>query len=105
MPSHLKDIALIFIFLFCGIGMYFILEAFTQLTSRPLIIVIAAGCRVLSLLAYRFYSPILRDILTWQIFEWTIPVVFLFELVTAACSLAPTGELNHFAKWIVHKLQ
>jgi hypothetical protein len=57
----------------------------------------AVMCRTLSLLTYRFFAPVVREIPAWLVFESLFPFVVLAELFIAACGLAPAlgdGELN-----------
>jgi hypothetical protein len=103
MPSKILDIILVVFFLLCATVTFFLLAGFTTL-SHSANILMAAGCRTLLLFAYRFYSPHVRGIPAWVVFEWAIPIVVLAELIIAACGLAPAlgdGKFSNFGLFIL----
>lgn len=99
MAQQLRDIFLVMFLLVCGMGSYWLLYSLTDL-SYSLVILMAIGCRTLSLLLYRSFSSLVREILAWQVFEWTIPVVLLAELIIAACGLGD-GKFATFGLFII----
>ena len=105
MPSDIKDIALVLIFLLSGTSIYFILDATVSTLSHStdILIMMAAGCRIISIVIYRFYREPERlrvqentpSRIIWQVFEWALPFTFLAELIVAACGIAPVlGDGN-----------
>jgi hypothetical protein len=87
--THICNILSIIVLLVFGVSSYQIFRVANLLSSQPANILMAAGCRLLSLLAYRFFLPVVREIPVWVAFEWLIPLVILGELSIAACGLAP----------------
>ena len=97
MPSNLLDIFLVVLILVSGIGSFLYLEIANTKLPLPAKILIAVGCRIVSLLAYR-HSPHVQIRTqnnfnpTWLrlAFEWLIPAVVMAELVLVACASGST---------------
>lgn len=103
MPSGLVDVFLILFLLVCGMGLYLLMMEFTNL-SHFINILIATGCRILSLIFYQFYAPYVQEDPTWLVFEWMIPLVVFAELVFVACGSAlHDGEslITNFGSFIL----
>ena len=97
--SNLTTAFLIFVVLVFGVSSYSVLQL-TGLTPS-INILIAACCRTLSLLIYRYYSLDIQEIPAWIVFQWLIPLVVMGELIIAACIVASglgkvgEGEFNN----------
>lgn len=89
MSAKLVDFFLIFFLLVCGMGSFLVLSEISNLSeSYTLDALIACGCRTLSLIFYRFYTPQVRGNMSWLVFEWLIPGVLMAEAILVACGSA-----------------
>ena len=85
--THIYHIFAIPLVLVCGVASYTIF-ATIDIMPRLGSLLMAVGCRTMTLLAYRCFSSAVQEIPAWRVFEWLIPLVIFAELVLAGCLAA-----------------